>query len=159
MSEIITEDVAVETVPVKKEAAKKSPAKPRATKKVAEETTVIENVKVQEGIIEGDEGQKVIAAPTKMKSPRSSNMQSKEDNILGSRAADAALARKKDTTKPESDEDEKVAIWSDKNIRWTNVGALNKGYNIVKKEVSDKWLARQGIRMATPEEVASYYGK
>jgi len=51
----------------------------------------------------------------------------------------------------------KTALWSNKNIRWTGVGALTKGYNIVSEEASKKWLTRQGVRNATPEEVATYF--
>jgi hypothetical protein len=44
-------------------------------------------------------------------------------------------------------------------MRWTGVGALVKGYNIVTKEAAEKWLTRQGVRKASAEEVATYYGK
>ena len=123
---------------------------------VAQENPIIENVKV--GEVFNDDNQKVISGPTKAKSSKSSNMQKNPENVLGSRAADRALA------KPVVEEvvvtkKEKVALWSNKNIRWTGIGALQKGYNIVTEEASEKWLERQGIRKATPEEVATYFGK
>ena len=123
---------------------------------VAQENPIIENVKV--GEVVNDDNQKVISGPTKAKSSKSSNMQKNPENVLGSRAADRALA------KPVVEEvvvtkKEKVALWSNKNIRWTGIGALQKGYNIVTEEASEKWLERQGIRKATPEEVATYFGK
>lgn len=135
--------------------------KNRVTDKVAEEAVVVQNVNIseQENAPVNDDGQKVIAGPKKVKAPRTSNMQPKEDNTLGSRAADAALNRKVDTAKPKPEVDEKVALWSDKNIRWSEVGTLTKGYNIVTKEAAAKWLDKAGIRKATPEEVATYYGK
>jgi hypothetical protein len=135
--------------------------KTRVTAKVAEEAAAVKNVNLveHEDAPVNDDGQKVIAGAKKTKSPRTSNMQSKENNTLGSRAADAALNRKVDTTKPEPEVDEKVALWSDKNIRWTGVGTLSKGYNIVTKEAAVQWLDKAGIREATPEEVATYYGK
>jgi hypothetical protein len=135
--------------------------KTRATTKVAEEAVVVESVAIseQETAPVNDDGQKVIAGPKKTRAPRTSNMHPKEDNTLGSRAADAALNRKVDTTKPEPEVDEKVALWSDKNIRWTGVGTLSKGYNIVTKEAAVQWLDRAGIREATPDEVATYYGR
>ena len=37
--------------------------------------------------------------------------------------------------------------------------ALLSRANIVSKEAAEKWLKREGIRKATPEEVATYYGK
>jgi hypothetical protein len=54
---------------------------------------------------------------------------------------------------------EKVAIYSSKNLHWLKVGQLKPGYNIVTKEASEKWLTRKQVRLATPEELASYYGK
>ena len=54
---------------------------------------------------------------------------------------------------------EKIAIYSSKNLHWLKVGQLKPGYNIVTKEASEKWLTRKQVRIATPEELASYYGK
>lgn len=54
---------------------------------------------------------------------------------------------------------EKVALFSKGNISWTGVGSLEKGYNIVTKEASVKWLTRKNVREATPQEVAKHYGK
>ena len=53
---------------------------------------------------------------------------------------------------------EKMAIHSEKNMAWMGIGRITKGYNIVTREASEKWLTRKGIREATPEEVATYYG-
>jgi hypothetical protein len=55
---------------------------------------------------------------------------------------------------------DKVALYSTKNIHWGNgVGALKVGYNIVSKEASEKMVTHKAVRIATPEELASYYGK
>lgn len=54
---------------------------------------------------------------------------------------------------------EKVALFSNGNLYWNGVGALEKGYNIVTKEASVQWLTRKSVRLATPEEVAKHYGK
>ena len=54
---------------------------------------------------------------------------------------------------------EKIAIYSTKNLHWVRVGQLKLGYNIVTKEASEKWLTRKQVRLATPEELANYYGK
>lgn len=51
-----------------------------------------------------------------------------------------------------------VALYSDRNVYWNGVGKLEKGYNIVSQEQSAKWLTRNHVREATPEEVASEYG-
>jgi len=53
----------------------------------------------------------------------------------------------------------KVALHSDRNIHMEGLGALSVGYNIVSKEASEKWLTHRLVRIAQPEEVASYYAK
>ena len=53
----------------------------------------------------------------------------------------------------------KVALYSQRNLHMDNLGALKVGYNIVSKEASEKWLTHRLVRIAQPEEVASYYGK
>jgi len=129
-----------------------------AVEAVAKENPVIQNVKVGEVI--NDDNQKVITGPAKKKTSRSSNIQKDTENVLGSKAADRALAKiiveEKEEPKKVS---EKIALWSNKNIRWSDVGDLKKGYNIVTEGASEKWLSRDGIRKATPEEVATYFGK
>ena len=147
------------------EAAKKprAPRKPRATEKVAEDSQVVSDVAISapKSTVINEEGQKVIAGPPAPKPTRKSNINSdKEEKTVSSRAADAALAKKPSNVKKEEPKkEEKVALWSSKNIRWTGTGTLAKGYNIVTKEAADKWLKKQGIRKATPEEIATYYGK
>ena len=54
---------------------------------------------------------------------------------------------------------ERVAVFSEKNLHWNGVGQLQRGYNIITKEVSEKWLKHKAVRSATPEEVAKHYGK
>jgi hypothetical protein len=54
---------------------------------------------------------------------------------------------------------EKIAVYSKGNIYWSGVGSLEKGYNIITKEASVKWLTKKSVREATPEEVAKHYGK
>jgi len=65
---------------------------------------------------------------------------------------------KKEVIEP-SKTNEKIAIHSTKNLHWERVGQLKLGYNIVTKEASEKWLTRKQVRLATPEELANYYGK
>ena len=55
--------------------------------------------------------------------------------------------------------EDKVALFSERNIFWNGVGEVVKGYNIVTKEVSEKWLTHSKVRIATPQEVAKHYGK
>lgn len=140
--------------------------KRRRTKKVAEENSdVIVDATLEEAAeTTNDDGQEVITGPKEAprRAPKS-NTFSNDDGIIGSNAADRSLGNKpvvkEEKEKPKANEDEQVAVWSKGNIRWTGVGALSKGYNIVTKEAAEKWLSREGIREATPEEVATYYGK
>jgi hypothetical protein len=60
-------------------------------------------------------------------------------------------------TKPEVKAD-MVAVFSTKNVSWSEVGDISKGYNILSKSQADKWLTRGHVRLATPEEVAEEYG-
>lgn len=55
---------------------------------------------------------------------------------------------------------ERVALYSDRNKHNSDkkIGSLKVGYNIVTKEAADWWLTRKGVRLATPEELAKYYG-
>lgn len=57
-----------------------------------------------------------------------------------------------------TDKVETVALFSIRNIFWQEVGRISRGYNIVTNEAAEKWLTKDGIRVATPEEVAREYG-
>jgi hypothetical protein len=46
-----------------------------------------------------------------------------------------------------------------RNLNWTGLGALTKGYNIVTKEDAEQWITNKSVRTATPEEVKRAYGK
>jgi hypothetical protein len=77
------------------------------------------------------------------------------NDVIGSNSI-----RKTDTgNTPATDEKETVAIYSTKNVSWPGVGKVLKGYNIVTKGNSKKWLERNHVRIATPEEVAREFGK
>ena len=52
---------------------------------------------------------------------------------------------------------EKVAVYSSKNLFKYGVGELKIGYNIVTKEASEFWETHQAVHIATPEEVANAY--
>ena len=61
---------------------------------------------------------------------------------------------------PKSQESsEKIAIYVSRNLHWTEVGNLEKGYHIVSKEASEKWLTLKAVRVAEPQEIARFYGK
>ena len=54
---------------------------------------------------------------------------------------------------------ETVALFSFRNLHWTEVGSLTIGYNIVSSEDSKRWMQHNAVRLASPEEVAKAYGK
>ena len=63
------------------------------------------------------------------------------------------------TIKPESQNRDKVAIYSTSNVRWEEAnGAVYKGVNIVTKDQAEKWLTRPHVREATPEEIEKALG-
>ena len=77
-----------------------------------------------------------------------------ETGAIGSMAADGP----KIVIEQSVDLSEKVALHSTKSVRWEEVGAISKGYNIVTKAQADKWLTRSHVRIATPEEVQKAFG-
>jgi hypothetical protein len=78
-----------------------------------------------------------------------------ETGAIGSMAADGP---KKETKPASVDLAEKVALHSTKSVRWEEVGAISKGYNIVTKAQAEKWLTRSHVRIASPEEVQKAFG-
>lgn len=135
--------------------------KPRATSKVAK-TAPDEVISAGiEEVVESTEDNVINPNPvsTKKRVPRS-NTRANNNGVVGSAAADTALEKfdivqeVEETNVPE----DKVALWSEKNVRWDGL-TITKGYNIVTKEAADKWTTLNGIRIATPEEIVTYYGK
>lgn len=84
-----------------------------------------------------------------------SNAKSDENGIISVNSADTF---KNKEFKNDAKLEEKIAIYSEKNMHWNAIGGITKGYNIVTKEAAEKWLTRKGVRQAKPEEVASHYG-
>jgi hypothetical protein len=86
------------------------------------------------------------------------SVNSNDENVIGSNGRGLTNDLKTDKALKIENE-EKVAIYSSKNVSWPGVGKVLKGYNIVTKSISQKWLQRDHIRIATPEEVAKDFGK
>ena len=101
------------------------------------------------------EEQTVIKADEPIKRQPVSSSGSNENGVVVSRGAE----KEKKVTKTTKEEEGKIALFSEKNLHWQGVGKMQKGYNIVTEEAAKLWLQRRGIREATPEEVATYYGK
>jgi hypothetical protein len=149
--------------PIEEKAApKKRTAKSTVTQKVSEDAPEIIEASIVEAVVEEktEDGQTVITGPKKQKAPRKSNTRANNGGVVSSNAADYALSKKQDLQEKKAEkEKEKTALWSASNVRWSGVGSLSKGYNIINKEAAEKWLTRNGVREATPEEVATHYGK
>lgn len=77
-----------------------------------------------------------------------------DTGAIGSMAADGP----KREVRAEEYSNDKIALHSTKNVRWEEAGTLYKGYNIVTKAQSEKWLTRSHVRLATPEEVKKAFG-
>lgn len=137
VAEVVVEDqaLAVEAEPEVQDV-------PETTNDVAETAASVEVVDT------------VISSPDQSKRPKpKSSLATGEGSVI-----ESPSASRKDVTAKSSDTQEKVAIFSQKNVSWTSVGKLYRGYNIVPKSVADKWLAYSFVRLATPEEVAKELG-
>jgi hypothetical protein len=77
-----------------------------------------------------------------------------ETGAIGSMAADGP----KTVIEQSVNLSDKVALYSTRSVRWEEIGAIAKGYNIVTKAQADKWLTRGHVRIATPEEVKKAFG-
>lgn len=81
------------------------------------------------------------------------------DGVIGSTVTKIQPIKENRNKKTERNKEETVAIFSTKNVTWSEVGKVYRGYNIVSKSAADKWLTRSHVRLATPEEVAKEFGK
>lgn len=124
------------------------------------ETPVVEEP-VAEPIVETsvveEAAQAVVEAPAYQAPEEVQALGSVEAGVIGATTAPKATERKK-SLKP-VEKKETVALYSTKNVTWSEVGKVYRGYNIVEKDAAEKWLTRSHIRTATPEEVAKDFGK
>jgi hypothetical protein len=133
---------------------------------VVEETKVEESAPVVEEAVVEEEVEKpkiTEAAPVAsdvISAPKPGPATKPGLGFVGNGAMGSTVVPKnnpKKTAKPAAKEVEKVAIHSTKNVTWSEVGKVYRGYNIVTKEQADRWLTRDHIRLATPEEVAKEF--
>ena len=124
---------------------------------VAEAPGVVEEVKVEETKTEDvtPEPENVIEAP---KPVEVAGLAPVESGAIGSAKVakapkPAPVAKDKKAVK-----EDKVAIYSERNVTWEGVGKIYRGFNIVTKAAADNWVQRPYVRLATPAEVAKEYG-
>ena len=147
--------------------------------KAVVETPAVETPVVETPVVEASKVEEAPAEPAKEEAPAQPvkeepkpeavinapvNPGQREPQGLGSVSGGAIGATTTPRTpKPEpvksSSKKETVALYSTKNVTWSGVGKVYRGYNIVDKDAADQWLTRSHIRAATPEEVAKEFGK
>jgi hypothetical protein len=152
--------------PVAEEAVVETPA----VETPVVETPVVEAPKVEETPAEPAK-EEAPAEPAKTEEPKPETVINRpvygnrpEVQALGSVTngtigATVTTNTPKTATVKESVKKETVALHSTKNVTWSGVGKVYRGYNIVDKEAAKQWLTRSHIRTATPEEVAKEFGK
>jgi hypothetical protein len=127
---------------------------PVAEEPVAE-TPVVEHA--EETPVVEEAAQAVVEAPAYQAPEEVQALGSVAEGVIGATKATKAPAKKK--TAKSAEVKEKIALYSTKNVTWSEVGKVYRGYNIVEKDAAEKWLTRSHIRVATPEEVAKEFGK
>jgi len=119
------------------------------------EEPVAEHI-VETPVVE-EAAQAVVEAPAYQAPEEVQALGSVEDGVIGATTAPKAPEKKKKNKSAEVKET--VALYSTKNVTWSEVGKVYRGYNIVEKDAAEKWLTRSHVRIATPEEVAKEFGK
>jgi hypothetical protein len=79
------------------------------------------------------------------------------DGTIGSTKVNTAKPRPEVAVQSNDPEQEKVAVYSSRNVSWDGVGTIKRGYNIMTKTKAEKWLTRMHTYLATPEEVAKEF--
>jgi hypothetical protein len=119
------------------------------------EAPVVEHV--EETPVVEEAAQAVVEAPAYQAPEEVQALGSVAEGVIGATTAPKATERKK--VAKAAVKKETVALYSTKNVTWSEVGKVYRGYNIVDKDAAEKWLTRSHIRTATPEEVAKEFGK
>jgi hypothetical protein len=118
----------------------------------AEETPVFETYKISEAE-ESKDSNIISTNDLSQGSNMVQGMGSVANGVIG------ATKVERKTEKPAAPVKKTVAIHSTKNVSLPGVGKVYRGYNIVTQDQADKWLQRNHIRLATPEEVAKEFGR
>ena len=120
------------------------------------EEVVVEKPAVEAEIKEAKDKSEVISAP---KPSETMGLGSVANGAMGSTTFKSNEEKPKPVRNVTTDKGDTVAIHSTRNVTWSGVGKVYSGYNIVSKEAAAKWLTRNHVRPATPEEVANEYNK
>lgn len=109
-----------------------------------------------ETLVLEETAQPVVEAPAYQAPEEVQALGSVADGVIGASTAPKAPGKNKSLKAAKVKET--VALYSTKNVSWSEVGKVYRGYNIVDKDAAEKWLTRSHIRTATPEEVAKEFG-
>lgn len=90
---------------------------------------------------------------------KSAEEDKKPQNVIDARIYPEEVKKEPKEKKAKKTDANEVALYAIRNLHWSSVGSLEAGYNIVSKEESEKWLTHRAVRLASPEEVATYFGK
>ncbi len=141
--EAVVETPVVEAPVVETPAVEETPAAP-----------VIEEAPVEAAA----PAQEVVNAPASESKPEQvQHLGAVSNGVMGTTSVAKPEPRSYERAKPQ-DSEEKVAIYSSKNVAWQGVGKVSRGYNIVTKDIADQWLTRAHVRLATPDEVKKAFG-
>lgn len=85
-------------------------------------------------------------------------MQNKID--IGKARTKTAIIRIIEQSQEQPQESSTVALYADHNLFHPKLGTIKKGYNVFDHETADLWLKAAGnrLKVATPQEVAAFYG-
>jgi len=135
----------------------------RSAEEIAAEEVAAEQAKAfasamaaAETLVLEETAQPVVEAPAYQAPEEVQALGSVADGVIG--ASTAPKAPEKNKSLKAAKVKETVALYSTKNVSWSEVGKVYRGYNIVDKDAAEKWLTRSHIRTATPEEVAKEFG-
>ena len=122
------------------------------------EAPVVEEPTPAEPVVEEVPVTPAPVEPTVISAPERPQVQAL-GNVNGAIGATTVPVVERVSAKKATEKKETVALYSTKNVTWSTVGKVYRGYNIVDKNDAEKWLTRSHIRVATPEEVAKEFGK
>tara|TARA_B110000503_G_scaffold1165_2_gene1524 strand:+ start:3532 stop:3993 length:462 start_codon:yes stop_codon:yes gene_type:complete len=80
------------------------------------------------------------------------------DGVIGSGATKKATKKSAAKAASTNPVEEKVGVYSTRNVTWVGVGKVLQGLNIVTKSQAEKWLTRDHTRLADPKQVAEDHG-
>lgn len=119
------------------------------SKPVVEEAVVEAPVEEVAEVIED----KVIVTPEPTKDVPTLSFD--KDGVMGSTTTGAG--KQKEIVTEVASTTTKVALFSTRNLYADGFGKLNVGYNIVPKKTVEFWTSQNGVRLATPDEVAEAF--